>query len=298
MSANKSSVSYDKVPDGGTITPNMVPRFSANGRMPKNHGFLDSNRGAAEARWRRQQAEKKEKLWAGQFGTPEQLPQQSQEPTEQERQAAWASYYASQATQAALMATDPAEAERQRAWAAYYTAQATQAAHASSSGGGSSSAAGGSSAGVGGKRGREEDNDPGGGVKAARRVDLLLAAVEEGPSAVKEALRSTGVSVDTVGPDGKTALLLAASTNRHSVVQVLLDADADPDFVADDDEGFGALHHACLQGNKKIVELLLAAGANPVLKTKAGDAPIMLIGPKDKQLRVIIGNAAGRRHAH
>ena len=69
-------------------------------------------------------------------------------------------------------------------------------------------------------------------------------------------------------------------------------------LVAADEEGFGAIHYACLQGNKKMVELLLAAGANPVLKTKAGDAPIMLIGPKDKSLRVIIGNAAGKRHAH
>tara|TARA_B110001452_G_scaffold161076_1_gene134076 strand:+ start:147 stop:983 length:837 start_codon:yes stop_codon:yes gene_type:complete len=273
--------------EGGTR--DGVTRFSGHGRMPQNHGFLDSNRGAAEARWRRQQAEKREKMWAGQFDTPEHQPQQSQEPTEQERQAAWNTYYAAQASQAALVATDPAEAERQRAWAAYYTAQA------SSSSEGSSSAAGGSSADVGGKRGRE-DGDPRGG-KAARLVGALLEAVEEGPAAVKEALRA-GANVDAAGPDGKTALLLAASTNRHSVMQVLLDADADPDHVADDDEGFGAIHHACLQGNKKMVELLLAAGANPVLKTKAGDAPIMLIGPKDKSLRVIIGNAAGKRHAH
>ena len=75
-----------------------------------------------------------------------------------------------------------------------------------------------------------------------------------------------------------------------------MQADADPDIL--DEAGYAALHYACMDASRKLIELLLSKGANPVLKTKKGEAPITLVDPKHHILRVSIGNAAGKRHAH
>ena len=65
---------------------------------------------------------------------------------------------------------------------------------------------------------------------------------------------------------------------------------------------FGATEYACSVDMWSIgtimVELLLGHGADPTLKTKAGDAPITLVHPEQRQIRSLIGDAAGRRFAH
>ena len=93
------------------------------------------------------------------------------------------------------------------------------------------------------------------------------------------------------------ALVLAAKLNHPAILKELLAAGPEEVDQADSD-GLAALHYACIEGRKKLVELLLGHGADPTLKTKAGDAPITLVHPEQRQIRSLIGDAAGRRFAH
>ena len=64
---------------------------------------------------------------------------------------------------------------------------------------------------------------------------------------------------------GKTALLLAAEAQHHEIVQLLLEANADPNAV--DRNGRGVVHIAVQRGSLNLLELLVQHHANLDLKT-------------------------------
>ncbi len=88
----------------------------------------------------------------------------------------------------------------------------------------------------------------------------LLFAAQQGDVASARLLLDAGVDVNAVGGDGSAALLVATESRHPGMVRFLLDAGADGDAI---DAGRTALHAAVQQMRRDIVELLLAAGADP-----------------------------------
>ncbi|MEM4987538.1 ankyrin repeat domain-containing protein [Collimonas sp. H4R21] len=79
-----------------------------------------------------------------------------------------------------------------------------------------------------------------------------------------------GVSIDSRGEDGSTALLLATNLNRVKLVQALLDLNANPNVL--DRNGWTPLLSAADEGNAEIVSMLLAKGADVRAKKGGWDA--------------------------
>src|SRR6185295_16445379 len=88
-------------------------------------------------------------------------------------------------------------------------------------------------------------------------ADLILARPE--------------LDLNAQGANGVTALMLYVWREREDVVPQLLDRGAKLDLQ--DSGGDTALHGAAHRGNAKITEILLAKGANPNVKNKAGGTP-------------------------
>ena len=102
----------------------------------------------------------------------------------------------------------------------------------------------------------------------------ILEASETGDvSVLAVALPSLSVSVDSTGPDGDTALHLAALYGHAQCVQMLLGAGAN--VAVRDADGGTPLHDACAGGFEAIVGMLLAAagpaGASEVANARDGD---------------------------
>ena len=75
-------------------------------------------------------------------------------------------------------------------------------------------------------------------------------------------LVSRGFAVDVRSDEGATPLMMACQDERKNEhVRWLLAHGADP--LARDSRGFTALHGAAQIGNREVVQLLLAAGADP-----------------------------------
>jgi uncharacterized protein len=109
-------------------------------------------------------------------------------------------------------------------------------------------------------------------LAAADSENLIEAAKHGDITAVAEALKSDA-DVNAGGPDGTTALQLAAHSNRAAVVELLLKAGA----KADKANAFGVtgLSEAASNGNAQIVEMLIQAGADPNAKSSGGEPAIM-----------------------
>ena len=89
----------------------------------------------------------------------------------------------------------------------------------------------------------------------------LLDAVEEGHTAVVEALLAQpDIDVNATTPRGNTALIKAARNGHTAIVELLLAAGANVN--AKDEDGYTALIDAASHAYIDLVRLLLAAGAN------------------------------------
>lgn len=92
-----------------------------------------------------------------------------------------------------------------------------------------------------------------------------------------QALVAKGVEVDSMHPDGVSALMYAAAGGHPEVVKVLLEgegpAKADPNLKHV--QGGTALMEAATSGSQEVVDLLLAAGADPMVRDKDGVSPLM-----------------------
>lgn len=99
-------------------------------------------------------------------------------------------------------------------------------------------------------------------------AESLLEAVEESDEGKAEWLLRSGVEVDVVLKDGRTALIEAIDRQDPGMARVLLEWGADPAAV---DEGGGSvLYHAIREGEVSVVKEVLDRGVRGFEKTPAG----------------------------
>jgi ankyrin repeat protein len=88
--------------------------------------------------------------------------------------------------------------------------------------------------------------------------------------------------------DNSTALHVAVDVgSRHKVIELLLAAGADPD-VENDQFKETALHQACASGDLAAVKLLIEADANTDVEMESGITPIMLAAEAPKNGKEIV----------
>lgn len=100
-------------------------------------------------------------------------------------------------------------------------------------------------------------------------IPLLVLAIYHGPPAFIEELLRLGADPNAPAADGFPALYAAVISerpDRHTVVTALLAAGADPDQRGIND--YTCLHAAAGRGDVRMVEMLLAAGADRTLRTR------------------------------
>ena len=134
-------------------------------------------------------------------------------------------------------------------------------------------------------------------LRKSESPGALCSAAELGETAMVRKQLTAGVPVDSVGPEGKTALQLASLNGHANVVKELLAAGGSLDLQNAD--GFAALHYACMgraNGHKKVALLLIDKGANPTIQTAAGKVPVSLVGPEHTAVRKLLTAAATARH--
>lgn len=104
---------------------------------------------------------------------------------------------------------------------------------------------------------------------AEGRTALQLAAFD-GHTDVVQQLLGHDAQVDHRDQAGRTALMYAASGPNVATVNVLLEANADPNVV-DKVENFTALMFAAAEGQLEVVDALLKRGADTTLTDVDGD---------------------------
>ena len=94
---------------------------------------------------------------------------------------------------------------------------------------------------------------------------------------VRNALRRGGASVNEVGPDGKTGLILAVCEGELTMVQFLLQQPG-IDISCKDNHGFTALHRAVLKSDIMKLSLMAFLSSKSTLNTKdgGGRTPLLL----------------------
>ena len=88
----------------------------------------------------------------------------------------------------------------------------------------------------------------------------LLFAARQGAVDSARLLLAAGSSIHDTAPDGRSALRVAAHSGHRKLVEFLLAEGANPNASA---AGYTALHAAVLQDDLGMLEALLAAGARP-----------------------------------
>ena len=114
---------------------------------------------------------------------------------------------------------------------------------------------------------------------------MMAAEYDQTGSAVALALIAAGADVKHVNEKGETAITLVSGSDKPELYSALLAAGADVNTVTN--SGWTALHKAAMYGAES-TKVLLAAGANPNVKTAAtaygtgGDTPLMLAATNGK----------------
>jgi len=100
-------------------------------------------------------------------------------------------------------------------------------------------------------------------IKSADGIGFFDAAAVGNVSAVRNMLSEDLAAVDDRGPDGCTALHLAARFGQMEVARLLLGRGADPNAISLNDERVTPLYSAVLARHRDTATLLLALGASP-----------------------------------
>ena len=95
----------------------------------------------------------------------------------------------------------------------------------------------------------------------------LLFAARVGDVESAKLLLAAGAKANDAGPDGNSALVVAAYSGKREVATLLLDKDARPNAA---DGGYAALHVAILRGDLELVKALLSHGADPNIRLTKG----------------------------
>ncbi|DAZ95073.1 TPA: hypothetical protein N0F65_002967 [Lagenidium giganteum] len=95
-------------------------------------------------------------------------------------------------------------------------------------------------------------------------MQAIHAATKQGHSTIVELLLQNKAHYDAVVPGSQlTPLMMASLAGSSDLVEMLLDAGADPH--AEDNEGNTPLHFSCREGHYRATYLLLTAGADPYM---------------------------------
>ncbi|MGV3524873.1 MAG: ankyrin repeat domain-containing protein [Candidatus Sericytochromatia bacterium] len=129
-------------------------------------------------------------------------------------------------------------------------------------------------------------------LSAAQYQEVVSHAAYAGHTELLTYLLAQGVSPDLGDTEGMTPLLWAARMGRPQAVKLLLAAGVDPNGFGGQDAltlsegsdnlenpqtgGYTPLMEAAVSGHPDIVEILLAAGADPLLKGTYGDTALSL----------------------
>jgi len=114
---------------------------------------------------------------------------------------------------------------------------------------------------------------PGSAAALTRPPEELVAAASSGNVEVCKQLLESGVQPSSTGPDGVTALYTAALAGHATVVQLLLDAAADPAQRNNDNCRATALHASASHCHGKVCATLLQAGADACAADANGIEP-------------------------
>lgn len=107
---------------------------------------------------------------------------------------------------------------------------------------------------------------------AERRSPMMFAAFN-GHTAVVEYFLDAGAQIDSKDSSGRTALMYASSGDFAGTVELLLERGAKVN-VRGTLEGFTPLMTAAAEGLVDVVQVLLDAGADPDLTDKDGDTAL------------------------
>jgi len=105
-------------------------------------------------------------------------------------------------------------------------------------------------------------------------LDIFDAATIDDVGAVRALLTGDRASVDDRGPDGLTALHIAASFGHLEMARLLLGRGADPNAVSLNDARITPLHGAVSAKHRDTASLLLALGASPNAVKQGGRTPL------------------------
>ena len=100
-------------------------------------------------------------------------------------------------------------------------------------------------------------------IKSPDGIGFFDAAAVGNLPAVRNLLSMDLAAVDDRGPDGSTALHLAARFGQMEVARLLLGRGADPNAISLNDERVTPLYSAVVAKHRDTASLLLALGASP-----------------------------------
>ncbi len=131
-----------------------------------------------------------------------------------------------------------------------------------------------------------------GGLAAGAAGDGLVDAVKQGNLVAVQTLLREGVDVNSVEPDGGTALHWAAYRDDVPMADALIRAGAD--VTAQNRYGVGPLALAAAHGNAAILELLLDAGADANATVAEGETALMTAARSGRSdaVRTLLGHGA------
>ena len=107
-------------------------------------------------------------------------------------------------------------------------------------------------------------------LEAAPALDAFECAALGEEARLAEHLSSDENAVTAVAADGFTALHLASFFGRPGAVRLLLERGADANALAGNGSGLRPLHSAVAARSEELVDLLLAAGADPDARQAGG----------------------------
>jgi uncharacterized protein len=105
-------------------------------------------------------------------------------------------------------------------------------------------------------------------------LDVFEAATTGNVASIRTLFSSDRAAVDDHGPDGYTALHLAAFFGHLEVARLLLGRGADPNSVALNESRVTPLHSAVAARHRDLASLLLALGASPNSVQHGGWTPL------------------------